>query len=179
MALGGRAAEELVFNEVTTGAANDLERVTRTAKQMVMQYGMSDKLGPRIFGRDVDMPFLGLEMGRRPDYSEEVAREIDDEVRRILEEGQELALGVLRDHIDDLHRISQILIERETIGSDQFVRLLAGESEDDVFSVEDTQALPPLPRAGPGGRPKIKPRPFPLPGSAMKPPARVRTFPSR
>ena len=95
-----------------------------------MRYGMSEKLGPRVLGRNGDMPFLGREMGHEPDYSEEVAREIDDEVRRIIEEGDELALKVLREHMDDLHRISQILIERETIDKDQFVRLLAGEYED-------------------------------------------------
>ena len=90
MTLGGRAAEELVFDEVTTGAANDLEKVTDIAKRMVMRYGMSDKLGPRVLGRNADMPFLGREMGHQPDYSEDIAREIDDEVRRIIEEGHEL-----------------------------------------------------------------------------------------
>src|SRR5204863_1324729 len=115
MTLGGRAAEELVFHEVTTGAANDLERVTSPAKQMSMRFGMSEKLGPRVLGRNHDQPFLGREMGNEPDYSEEIAREIDDEIRRVIEEGHEAALRVLREHIDDLHRISQILIERETI----------------------------------------------------------------
>src|SRR5207249_927261 len=86
MTLGGRAAEELVFHEVTTGAANDLERVTSIAKQMVMRFGMSEKLGPRVLGHNRDMPFLGREMGAEPDYSEEVAREIDDEIRRVIEE---------------------------------------------------------------------------------------------
>ena len=91
MTLGGRAAEELVFHEVTTGAANDLEKVTSTAKQMIMRYGMSEKLGPRVLGRNHDMPFLGREMGAEPDYSEEIAREIDDEIRRVIEEAHELA----------------------------------------------------------------------------------------
>src|SRR6202045_238064 len=81
---GGRAAEELVFQEITTGAANDLEKITYTAKQMVMRFGMSEKLGPRVLGRDASMLFLGRDMGHEPDYSEEVAREIDDEVRRII-----------------------------------------------------------------------------------------------
>src|SRR5207237_4385771 len=76
MTLGGRAAEELVFHEVTTGAANDLEKVTSTAKQMIMRFGMSEKLGPRVLGRNQDMPFLGREMGNEPDYSEEIAREV-------------------------------------------------------------------------------------------------------
>jgi cell division protease FtsH len=168
-AMGGRSAEELVFGEVTTGAANDIEKVTSTAKSMVMRFGMSEKLGPRVLGRNHDMPFLGREMGAEPDYSEEVAREIDDEVRRIIEEGHDLALKVLREHMDDLHRISRILIERETIDRDQFERLLAGESEDTVFPAEEPP--PPAPSAEPQRRPQPKPRPFPLPGgAAMQPP---------
>ena len=95
MTLGGRAAEELVFHEVTTGAANDLEKVTHTAKQMIMRFGMSEKLGPRVLGRNHDMPFLGRDMGAEPDYSEEIAREIDDEIRRVIEEAHERALQVL------------------------------------------------------------------------------------
>ena len=85
MTLGGRAAEEIVFDEITTGASNDLEKVTATAKQMVMRFGMSDKLGPRVFGHDHGQPFLGREFSTEPDYSDEIAREIDDEVRRIVE----------------------------------------------------------------------------------------------
>jgi cell division protease FtsH len=107
-------------------------------------------------------------MGNEPDYSEEVAREIDDEIRRIIEEGHDLATRVLREHIDDLHRISQILIERETIDKDQFVRLLAGEQEEDVFPPPEPEAEP---TAEPERRPQVKPRPFPLPGgAAMQPP---------
>src|SRR2546423_11859737 len=113
MTLGGRAAEELVFNEVTTGAANDLEKVTHTSKQMVMRFGMSEKLGPRVLGRGHDQPFLGRDMGAEPDYSEEVAREIDDEIRRIIEEAHSTAQNVLREHMEELHRVSMILIERE------------------------------------------------------------------
>jgi cell division protease FtsH len=168
MTLGGRAAEDLVFHEITTGASNDLEKVTDTAKRMVMRYGMSDKLGPRVLGRSGDMPFLGRDMGHEPDYSDEIAREIDDEVRRIIEEGYEIALKVLREHMDDLHKISQILIERETIDKDQFVRLLDGESEDDVFAPEVKPE--PEPVSKPKPRSTRQPRPFPLPGSAMQPP---------
>ena len=143
MTLGGRAAEELVFNEATTGAANDIEQVTSIAKQMVMRFGMSEKLGPRVFGHDQDMPFLGRDMGGEPDYSDEVAREIDDEIRRIIEEGHTVARQVLDDHLDDLHRISQVLIERETIDKDQFVGLLAGESEEELFPAEEPKTPPP------------------------------------
>ena len=170
MTLGGRAAEELVFNEVTTGAANDIERITHTAKQMVMRFGMSEKLGPRVLGRNSDMPFLGRDMGHEPDYSDELAREIDDEVRRIIEDGHELALRVLREHMDDLHRISQILIERETIDKDQFERLLAGETEEAVFAELDAKAAEQEQTAEPERRPQPKPRPFPLPGATMQPP---------
>jgi cell division protease FtsH len=110
-------------------------------------------------------------MGHEPDYSEEVAREIDDEVRRIIEDGHELALRVLREHMDDLHRISQILIERETIDKDQFERLVAGESEADVFAEQDAKAAGEQAPPSPERRPLPKPRPFPLPGgAAMKPP---------
>src|SRR5438552_5311259 len=135
--LGVRSANELFFHDVTTGAANDLEKVTGISKQMIMRFGMSEKLGPRLLGRNHDMPFLGREMSAEPDYSEEMAREIDDEIRRIIEEAHETALHVLRGHIDELHQLSAILIERETIDKDQFERLLAGERAEDVF-VEET-----------------------------------------
>jgi cell division protease FtsH len=171
MTLGGRAAEELVFNEVTTGAANDLEKVTSTSKQMIMRYGMSEKLGPRVLGRGHDQPFLGRDMGAEPDYSEEIAREIDDEIRRIIEEAHDTATHVLRDHMEELHRISMILIERETIDKDQFERLLAGESEVSVFPEEvPVPEEVPAPEGDKARQPKPKPRPFPLPGATMQPP---------
>jgi cell division protease FtsH len=167
--LGGRAAEELVFHEVTTGAANDIEKVTSTAKQMIMRFGMSEKLGPRVLGRNHDMPFLGREMGNEPDYSEEIAREIDDEIRRVIEEAHARAHQVLRDHMDELHRLSAILIERETIDKDQFERLLAGEPAEDVFREEEPPAVEEKP-AEPAKRPRPQPKPFPLPGALSRPP---------
>jgi cell division protease FtsH len=168
MTLGGRAAEELVFNEVTTGAANDLEKVTSSAKHMIMRYGMSEKLGPRVLGRNHDMPFLGRDMGAEPDYSEEIAREIDDEIRRVIEEAHGRALSVLREHMDDLQQISKLLIERETIDKDQFERLLAGEAAETVFP--DEAASAPAETDTPKPRAEPKPRPFPLPGATMQPP---------
>jgi cell division protease FtsH len=154
---------------VTTGAANDLEKVTHIAKQMIMRYGMSDKLGPRVLGRNTDMPFLGREMSAEPDYSEEIAREIDDEIHRVIEEAHKLAHTVLEEHSDELHRISAILIERETIDKDQFVRLLAGEPEESVFPPEVPE--PAEKKAGEKERRRAPtPRPFPLPGQAMQPP---------
>jgi cell division protease FtsH len=170
MTLGGRAAEELVFQEVTTGAANDLEKVTSTAKQMIMRFGMSEKLGPRVLGRNHDMPFLGREMGNEPDYSEEIAREIDDEIRRVIEEAHGLAVNVLKQHMDDLNRLSAILIERETIDKDQFERLLAGETEEQVFPDEVPEPPAEKPAEEPKRLPQPKPRPLPFPGATMQPP---------
>jgi cell division protease FtsH len=170
MTLGGRAAEEIVFHEVTTGAANDLEKITSMAKQMIMRFGMSEKLGPRVLGRGHDQPFLGRDYGAEADYSEEIAREIDDEIRRVIEESHELALAVLREHMEELHKISAILIERETIDRDQFERLLAGEDEGSVFP-DESPAEPETPEPTPEPkRERPRPRPFPLPGSAMQGP---------
>ncbi|MDQ3672145.1 MAG: cell division protein FtsH, partial [Actinomycetota bacterium] len=170
MTLGGRAAEELVFDEVTTGAANDLEKVTQTAKHMIMRYGMSEKLGPRVLGRNHDMPFLGRDMGAEPDYSEEIAREIDDEIRRVIEDAHAEATNVLRQHMDELHQITELLIERETIDKDQFERLLADEPPETVFAEEEEAK--PEPSQEPEQKPRTqpKPRPFPLPGATMQPP---------
>src|SRR4029077_6894181 len=123
MTLGGRAAEEIVFNEITTGASNDIEKVTQTAKQMVMRFGMSERLGPRVFGHDRSQPFLGREFSAEPDYSDEIAREIDDEIRRIVESAHQTAKDLLTDNRDHLDRISKILLERETIDADQFLAL--------------------------------------------------------
>ncbi len=171
MTLGGRAAEEIVFHEITTGAANDLEKVTATAKAMIMRYGMSEKLGPRVLGRNHDMPFLGRDMGNEPDYSDEIAREIDDEIRRVIEEAHEAAHRVLTEHIDDLHRISAVLIEHETIDADQFERLLAGEPEQAVFPDETENTPPEAPAEEKKRAPSTpKTRPFPLPGATMQGP---------
>jgi cell division protease FtsH len=167
--LGGRAAEELVFNEVTTGAANDLEKVTSTAKQMIMRFGMSEKLGPRVLGRNHDMPFLGREMSAEPDYSEEVAREIDEEIRRVIEEAHDRARAVLTEHLQELHRLSAILIERETIDKDQFIRLLEGATEEEVFPEEEV-ATPAEEKPSRERKPAPKPKPFPVPGAMMQPP---------
>src|SRR5687768_16920475 len=126
MTLGGRAAEEIVFSEITTGASNDLEKVTETAKQMVMRFGMSERLGPRVFGHDRGQPFLGREFSAEPDYSDEIAREIDDEIRRVVEEAHQTAKDILNENREQLERISKILLDRETIDAEQFVKLLDG-----------------------------------------------------
>ena len=121
--LGGRAAEEIMFGEVTTGAANDLERVTQLARRMVMVYGMSDRLGPLNFGERDELIFLGKELAERRNYSEEVAREIDHEVRRIVEEAYERAKRALLRHKAALIAVAQRLLEVETIDGAEFERI--------------------------------------------------------
>jgi cell division protease FtsH len=164
MTLGGRAAEEIVFSEVTTGAANDLEKVTATAKQMVMRFGMSEKLGPRTFGHDQSQPFLGREFSATSDYSDEIAREIDDEIRRIVEEAHQTARQVLGDRRDALDRLSKLLLEHETIEREQFEALLAGKAADEVFGAPEAEQEPPPPPAeAERARPVAQPRPLPHP----------------
>jgi cell division protease FtsH len=167
MTLGGRAAEEIVFQEITTGASNDLEKVTATAKQMVMRFGMSERLGPRVFGHDHGQPFLGREFSSEPDYSDEIAREIDDEIRRIVEAAHQRAKDLLGEHRESLTTISEILLKRETIEKEEFIALLDGKTEEETFGpdeVVDEQLPPgnaPADRAG-----REAPRPLPRPGLA-------------
>ncbi len=168
MTLGGRAAEEICFEEITTGASNDLEKVTATAKQMVMRFGMSEKLGPRVFGHDHGMPFLGREFSAEPDYSDEIAREIDDEIRRIVEAAHVQAKEILTTYRVSLQKLSEILIKRETIEKEQFEALLDGRTEEEVFGSEappppEVPAITgtPAERAG-----RDAPRPLPRPGLA-------------
>jgi cell division protease FtsH len=109
-------------------------------------------------------------MGAEPDYSDEVAKEIDDEIRRVIQEAHASATAVLRAHMDELHQLAAILIERETIDKDQFERLLAGESEESVFPPEETPPLEAEPEPEAEKKPKLKPQPRPIPGAAMQPP---------
>ncbi len=113
--LGGRAAEELIFDDITTGASNDLERATQLARKMVTEYGMSDKLGPLTFGHKSELVFLGREIGEQRNYSEEVAKVIDEEVRRFINQAHETALRVLSENKDKLVKLAQRLIEVETL----------------------------------------------------------------
>jgi cell division protease FtsH len=167
MTLGGRAAEEIIFGEITTGASNDLEKVTATAKQMVMRFGMSEKLGPRVFGHEHAQPFLGREFSSEPDYSDEIAREIDDEIRRIVEGAHQSAKDILGTHRESLETISEILIKRETLEREQFEALLEGQSEQDVFGAEASPPPEvPLPPGTPERAGRDAPRPLPRPGLA-------------
>ena len=164
MTLGGRAAEEIVFSEITTGASNDLEKVTATAKNMIMRYGMSERLGPRVFGHDRSQPFLGREFGSESDYSDEIAREIDDEIRRVVEGAHQRARDILTEHRETLDTVSEILIRRETIEKGEFEALLIGTPESEVFPEEAPQLPPPV---TPADKPGAKaPRTLPRPGLA-------------
>ena len=167
MTLGGRAAEEIIFGEITTGASNDLEKVTATAKQMVMRFGMSEKLGPRVFGHDHGLPFLGREFSAEPDYSDEIAREIDDEIRRIVEAAHQRAKDLLTEYREELGTISEILVKRETIEKEEFEGLLAGKTEDEIFGSEAPPPGSPIPGEPAPERPgREAPRPLPRPGLA-------------
>jgi cell division protease FtsH len=165
MTLGGRAAEEIIFDEITTGASNDLEKVTQSAKQMVMRFGMSDKLGPRVFGHNQGQPFLGREFSAEPDYSDEIAREIDDEIRRIVETAHQRAKDILIQYRDQLVRISEILLRRETIERDEFLALLEGKTEEEVFGSDTSDEAPEAVGPAPADRVPA-PRPLPRPGFA-------------
>jgi cell division protease FtsH len=118
--LGGRAAEELVFNDITSGASNDLERVTKMARSMVTRLGMSDELGPMVYGQKEELIFLGREISEQRDYSEAVAEIIDQEVRRLVSDAYQKAKQILLEHRDKLDAIAQRLIEVETLSREEF-----------------------------------------------------------
>ena len=127
--LGGRAAEEIVFGDVTNGASSDLENVTRIARTMVTRWGMSEKLGPRVFGQKEELVFLGREIGEQRDYSESVAEQIDDEVHEIVSSTYDQALKVLTDHRDKLDAVAERLMEVETINRDEFLEIMGDPPE--------------------------------------------------
>jgi len=127
MALGGRSAEELVFGEITTGASNDIQRATQLARMMVCEVGMSEKLGPVSYGEREDSIFLGREFAQhRPDYSEKTAVDIDDEIKRIIEDQHGRAKGVLTERREALDRLAQALLERETLDHEEIRAVIDG-----------------------------------------------------
>ncbi|MEW9081741.1 ATP-dependent zinc metalloprotease FtsH [Caldanaerobacter subterraneus] len=130
--LGGRAAEKLVLNDISTGAQNDIERATNIARKMVTEYGMSDRLGPMTFGTKSEEVFLGRDLGRTRNYSEEVAAEIDREIRRIIEEAYKRAESLLQENIDKLHRVAKALMEKEKLNGEEFEKVFNGEEIEGV-----------------------------------------------
>jgi cell division protease FtsH len=119
MLMGGRVAEELIVGDITTGAANDIERATKVARQMVTEYGMSDAIGPQTLGQKQHEVFLGRDFQSQPDYSEQVAFEIDNEVRRMIDEAHDEALDILQSNRSKLDELATKLVERETLERDE------------------------------------------------------------
>ena len=135
--LGGRVAESLILDDISTGASNDIERATKLARSMVTRYGFSEKLGPIVYGQDDGEIFLGRDLGTTRNYSEEVAAEIDGEIRRIIGSAYASARTILSEHIDQLHMIAQYLIRNEKINGNTFIQLMKGELIPDT-----TDAMP-------------------------------------
>ncbi len=149
--LGGRVAEQLVLEDISTGASNDLERATSTARSMVTRYGFSEKLGPVVYGNDQNEVFLGRDLGSSKDYSDRVAGEIDDEVRSIIEKAYQQATAILNSHMDQLHLLAKYLIIHEKIERDDFETLMQGKMDpkllEETTATEETDA--PAPTAEP------------------------------
>ena len=148
--LGGRAAEKLVFNQLTTGASNDIERATDLARKMVCEMGMSEKLGPVTFGKKDQEIFLGREIAQHRDYSEETAQEIDKEVRRIVSDAQTKAEKLLKDNIEKLHALAEALLDYEILDGEQIDSLLRGDKIDSIAftTKKNSKKAPAKSRAG-------------------------------
>lgn len=127
MLLGGRAAEEIFLDDICTGASNDIERATNTARNMVTKYGFSSKLGTVVYGSDNDEVFLGKDYGHTRNYSEAVAAQIDEEVKNIIEKSYEDCIAILKANADKIHRLAEYLLEHEKINGEDFERLMKGE----------------------------------------------------
>ena len=139
MMLGGYAAEKIIFGDITTGASNDLQKATNVAKQLVMRYGMTEKLGPRTYGEAEEMIFLGKEIHENRDYSEKTAQEIDEAVLSLLNDALAKAKELIRKHRSDIDKIVDVLLEKETIEKEAFEKIV-GEPQ----KVPKLQVLPAL-----------------------------------
>ena len=160
--LGGRVAEALVLDDISTGASNDIERATKIARAMVTKYGMSEKLGPITYGTDSSNPFLGKEMGHVSNYSEQTASEIDEEIQTIISTAYSQTEQILKDHIDELHRLAGVLYEKEKLDGSEFQQVMDGN-----LLPGGTDAMPGLGASG------TAPEPLPdgVSGSAAVPSA--------
>ena len=144
--LGGRVAESLTMDDISTGASNDIERATNIAKNMVVKYGMSEKLGPMTFGSSNSEVFLGKDYGRAQDYSENVAAQIDEEIKKIIDGAYERCTQILKDNMDKLKLVAEELLEKETIDAQRFEELFSGKADDEVTetleeTIETTEVL--------------------------------------
>jgi cell division protease FtsH len=159
-AFGGRAAEKLIFNELTTGAGNDIERASQLARKMVCEWGMSEKLGPLTYGAKEEEIFLGREITRHRDFSEDTANVIDDEVKKIVSSCMKRAEKILSENIDKLHRLANALLEREILDGDEIDKIIRGETLPPIErkngngqTVSVPQVNTPATESGPSGRP--------------------------
>lgn len=135
--LGGRVAEKLILEDISTGASNDIERATAIARNMVTKYGFSDKLGPMVYGTDQNEVFLGRDFNSSKNYSENVAAEIDAEMREIIEEGYERAKDLLEQNMDQLHLLAKYLMKYEKIDDVDFEKLMKGELDESVLNDDE------------------------------------------
>lgn len=139
--LGGRVAEKLVLSDISTGAQNDLQRVSAVARAMVTKYGMSEKLGPMTFGSDEDEVFLGRDFTSKRNYSEEIASIIDEEIRKLVDEGYHMAEKLLKENMELLHSIANALLKLETLNADEYMRVFNGDiiidEDDDIDTVKN------------------------------------------
>lgn len=140
--LGGRVAEKLILEDISTGASNDIERATGIARNMVTKYGFSDKLGPMVYGNDQGEVFLGRDFNSSRNYSENVAAEIDAEMREIIEEGYEKSKELLEQHIDQLHFLAKYLMKYEKIDDEDFEKLMKGEMDESVLKEDEPENKP-------------------------------------
>lgn len=143
--LGGRVAEALVLDDISTGASNDIERATQTAHSMVTKYGMSDTLGPIKYGSDNSEPFLGRDMGHIRNYSEETASKIDAEVKRMITNAYQQTEDILNQHMDKLHQVAQYLFKHEKMSGEEFYQMMGASAveslpqQDDYWKVDDEE----------------------------------------
>lgn len=140
--LGGRVAEALILGDISTGASNDIERATQTARSMVVKYGMSEKLGPIMYGSENNEVFIGRDMGHIRNYSEEIASEIDSEIRRMITEAYAKTESILKEHVDQLHTVAKYLFQNEKVDGETFQKLMDGTlvTENETVSEGVTEA---------------------------------------
>jgi cell division protease FtsH len=156
--LGGNVAEKLVFGDTTTGASNDIEKATDLARRMVTEFGMSDKLGPLAFGKRDELVFLGREIGEQRNYSDDIARQIDEEVRKIIDAAYARAVDVLTTHMDKLTALADKLVAEETVDSEDFEKFFSDmPPKTDTHGAMPVPALPAAPAPGPTPAPNPSP----------------------
>jgi len=164
--LGGHASEKLVFGEMSTGEENDIEVATNIARKMVKEYGMSDRLGPVALGHKEEMVFLGRDIGEQKNYSEKVAEAIDEEIRRLIDQGYMEAIRILTEKRDVLDRLAAVLVTEETIEGERLERVFVGDDPGTPAITSGTPAAPQEPQPSEMDRPSPQPKPRLIPGTA-------------